>query len=89
MKNKFTKKEFTEIENLVECALSASSKDNARKYINKLRFLASKIDFGYNKNVYLEMVNCVDNASGRYHNELESNAMQMVNKVAIFCVDIE
>ena len=37
--NKFTKKEFTEIENLVECALSASSKDNARKYINKLRFL--------------------------------------------------
>ena len=35
------------------------------------------------------MVNCVDNASGRYHNELESNAMQMLNKVAIFCVDIE
>lgn len=70
MNNKFTKEEFAEIENLVECALSASSKDNARKYINKLRFLASKIDFGYNRNVYLEMVNYVDNATGRYHNEL-------------------
>jgi len=63
-KTKFTLEEFERIKQLVDCAIYASNKIEARNYINKLNFCGHNV-VGNTRNIFSVLISCVDNASGR------------------------
>lgn len=62
-KAKFTVEEYENIEELVDLAISAPNKKEAKNYINKLDFYGYNI-VGNTLNILNTLVACVDNASG-------------------------
>ena len=64
LKTKLTQAEYDEIEALVDQALSAPNKASAKKYIDRLAFLARDFE-GPAHNKLSELCAYVKNASGR------------------------
>lgn len=64
MKEKLTKEEYEEIEQLVDCALYAPNKKEAQKYINRMQSYEYSL-WGNASNILGELICCVKDASGR------------------------
>jgi len=62
-KTKFLE-EFENIKQLVDSAIYAPNKSEAKNYINKLNFYGYSI-VGNTRNIFSSLVSYVDNASGR------------------------
>ena len=68
MSRKLTPKEFDEIKNLVECAITAYTKKDAEKYVTRLRFLSNTLtyDIAPNiRNMFSELVCGATSAAGQ------------------------
>ncbi len=63
-KTKFTLEEFDNIEQLVDSAINAFNKKEAKSYINKLNFYGYGV-FGNTNNILNTLIAYVENASGR------------------------
>lgn len=63
-RTKFTLEEFENIKQLVDSAIYATNKKEAKNYINKLKFCGYNV-VGNTRNIFNTLVACVDNASGR------------------------
>lgn len=88
MRYKFTANESAKIEALVECAIAAGTKSEAKKYTNQLNFIAHDI-CGYSLNVYSELVSAVVAASGsvRDKDRLSDIAHDLLIKFQMNCVE--
>lgn len=64
MKEKLTIEEYEKIKQLVDCALDASNKKDAQKYINQMQSYEYNL-CGNARNILGELICCVKNASGR------------------------
>ncbi len=64
MKDKLSIKEYEEIKQLVDCALTAPNKKEAQKYINELSSYGYSL-YGNANIIFNELVCCVQDASGR------------------------
>lgn len=62
-KTKFSLEEFEDIKQLIDSAIYASNKKEARDYINKLNYLGYDI-VGNTRNIFSTLVSYVDNAAG-------------------------
>ncbi len=63
-KTKFTLEEFENIKKLVDAAIDAQNKKEARSYINKLNFYGYQVE-GNTRYILDSLVAYVENASGR------------------------
>ena len=79
---------MNKIEKLAECALSASNKEEAKKYIQQMRFATDDV-WGASKNIWSEMIAVIDNAAGRVSDKArkESIANQLIIKAQMSCVE--
>ncbi len=67
MKMKLSKEEYREVEELVNCAVTASTKAMAEPYIRQLEFIANCGGYGgYAFNALHDLVNSVNRAAGRH-----------------------
>lgn len=64
MNGKLTTEEYKEVERLVNCALDASNKKEAQKYIDKIQSYGSNL-YGSAGNIFGELISYVKDASGR------------------------
>lgn len=64
MKTTLTQEEYFKLEQLVECALDACSKKEAKKYIDKIPYCVYGLT-GNAHNILSTLEACVINASGR------------------------
>lgn len=64
MKEKLTKEEYEDVKQLVESALDAPNKEEAKKYIGKIRAYGFDL-YGNAKNIFEELICYVEDASGR------------------------
>lgn len=62
-KTKFTMEEYENIKQLVNSAIYASNKKEAKSYIDKLNFCGYDV-VGNTRNIFSSLVSYVDNASG-------------------------
>lgn len=63
-KGKFTLEEFENIKQLVDSAIYALNKKEAKSYINKLNFFFGYDVVGNTRNIFSSLVSYADNASG-------------------------
>lgn len=88
MKDKLTPIEMAKLQELADCALTASTKKEADKYIAQIQFLVNDV-MGYSANVLAEMISAIKNASGAVADK-ESKvefAKQLIIKADIKCVN--
>lgn len=64
MKEKLTIEEYEKIKQLVDCALDASNKKDAQKYINQMQSYEYNL-CGNARNILGELICCVEDAAGR------------------------
>ena len=64
MKEKLTKEEYEDVKQLVEFALDAQNKEEAKKYIGKIQSYGFNL-YGNAKNIFEELICYLKNASGR------------------------
>ena len=88
MKYYLTHEEMEKLENLAEFALSAHNKQDAKRYIQQMRFVINDV-WGASKNILNEMVATIDNATGMVSDKDHkvSVAKQQIIKVKMFCVE--
>ena len=66
MSNSITQEKYNEIEQLVNCALSANSKAQAEPYLQRLSFIGNAGGYtGYLATVLSSLVSSTSNAAGR------------------------
>ena len=90
MRYQFKSEEARKIEELVACAITASTKSEAKKYADKLNYIGTDV-MGYSRNVYLELVASVCSASGavREKERLVDIVQQLLCKFQMNCVESE
>ncbi len=88
MKYYLTKEEMKEIEKLADYALSAQNKQDAKRYVQQMRFAINDI-WGSSKNILNEMIAGIDNATGMVSDKATktSTAKQLIIKAQMFCVE--
>lgn len=91
MNRKLTPQEFKEIEHLVHCAITASTKRDASEYITRLNFLHRTMSYdvaGNIRNMFSELVGYTEAASGqvREKSHWESVARSALYKLESFGV---
>ena len=88
MKYYLTHEEMEKLENLAEFALSAHNKQDAKRYIQQMRFVINDV-WRASKNILNEMVATIDNATGMVSDKDHkvSVAKQQIIKVKMFCVE--
>ena len=88
MKYYLTQEEMHKMEKLADCALSAHNKQDAKKYIQQMRFAINDV-CGASKNILNEMIAAVDNAAGMVSDKASkaSTAKQLIIKAQMFCVE--
>lgn len=88
MRSKYTIKESERIEALVECALSAQTKADAKKYIDQLDCIAFDVT-GYSRGVLSEVKSMTLAAAGRVRDKerLVESAQWYLNKFLMHCVE--
>lgn len=88
MKTKLTIEEMEKIKFLFDCAVSASSKQEASTYINRLRLIGNDLTASA-KNMYSEMLASTQYAAGRVSDKTSrvNNARHLLLKLELFCVD--
>lgn len=85
MRYKITQEEFNRIEELVDAALSAPNKQEARRHTQQMNFMAPDLGGGAN-NILHELIAETENASGRVadRNRKESFARTTLYKLEMF-----
>ncbi len=88
MRKKYTLEEFEHIESLVECALTAPTKAEAKKYLSKLDYITFEVE-AYSRGVLSEVKATASAASGRVQDKerLVQTARWYLNKLKIHCVE--
>lgn len=88
MRNKYTNDEYKRIEKLVNYALSARTKAEAKKYSEQLNYVTFDVT-GYSKNVLSEIIASTIAASGSIRNKTEmvNIARQYLSKFEMLCVE--
>lgn len=81
MKEKLTIQEYKEIEQLIDCALDASNKKEAQKYIDELQSYRYFFN-GRANNILSELIGYVQDASGRV-TEKECRIDSVTSKLCI------
>ena len=88
MKDKLTPIEMAKLQELADCALTASTKKEADKYIDQMQFLVNDV-MGYSANVLAEMISAIKNTVGAVADKesKEAIARQLIIKADIQCVN--
>ena len=88
MKYYLTQEEMSKMENLADCALSVHNKQDAKRYIQQMRFAINDV-WGASKNILNEMIAAIDNATGMVSDKATkvSTAKQLIKKAQMFCVE--
>lgn len=88
MKYYLTQEEMEKLEKLADYALSARSKQDAKRYIQQMRFAINDV-WGATKNILNEMIAAIDNATGMVSDKETkvSTANQLIIKAQLFCVE--
>ena len=68
MRNKITQAEFDKIEHLVDCALSANNKAEAKRYISQIEYVCLDLH-GYANTVFHSLISSVERASGKINDK--------------------
>ena len=88
MKYYLTPEEMEKLEKLADYALSAHNKQDAKRYVQQMRFVINDV-WGASKNILNEMIAAVDNATGMVSDKTNkvSIAKQQIIKTKMFCVE--
>ena len=76
------------LEKLADYALSAHNKQDAKRYVQQMRFAINDV-WGASKNILNEMIAAVDNATGMVSDKTNkvSIAKQQIIKAKMYCID--
>jgi len=87
MRYYLTKEEMDKLENLADYALSVHSKQEAKKYIQQMKFVISDV-WGTSKNILSGMIAAVESATGTVTDKTNrvSIARQLIIKAEMYCV---
>lgn len=90
MRNKYTVEEGARVRNLVECALAAQIKAEAKKYFDQLDYISTDVG-GYSRGVLSELKLATMAASGRVRDKerLAERAHWCLGKFEMICVERE
>lgn len=88
MNHYITNEQMKEIEDRAENAMFVSSKEKAKKDIDRIRFIIGDV-WGSNRNILSEMANAVSNASGSVADKETKVriAREQLIKARMFCVE--
>lgn len=88
MKYYLTQEEMEKLEKLADYALSAHNKQDAKRYVQQMRFAINDV-WGASKNILNEMIAAVDNATGMVSDKTNkvSIAKQQIIKAKMYCID--
>lgn len=88
IRDKITEKEYEEISELVQNAISANNKREAKPFIDKLEFLGKDL-IASTRIMYSELVAATISASGRIANKefYVNDANMLLIKLKLFCVE--
>ena len=88
MKYYLTPEEMEKLEKLADYALSAHNKQDAKRYIQQMRFVINDV-WGASKNILNEMVATVSDATGQVADKAHrvSIANQLIIKAKMNCVE--
>ena len=88
MKYYLTQEEMEKLEKLADCALSAHNKQDAKRYVQQMRFAINDV-WGASKNMLNEMVAAVSDATGQVADKAHrvSVANQLIIKAKMNCVE--
>ena len=88
MKYYLTPEEMEKLEKLADYALSAHNKQDAKRYVQQMRFVINDV-WGASKNMLNEMVATIDNATGMVSDKDHKVcvAKQQIIKAKMFCVE--
>ena len=76
------------LEKLADYALSAHNKQDAKRYVQQMRFAINDV-WGASKNILNEMIAAVDDATGMVSDKTNkvSIAKQQIIKAKMYCID--
>lgn len=88
MKYYLTQEEMEKLEKLADYALSAHNKQDAKRYVQQMRFAINDV-WGASKNILNEMIAAVDDATGMVSDKTNkvSIAKQQIIKAKMYCID--
>ena len=88
MKYYLTQEEMEKLENLADYALSSHNKQDAKRYVQQMRFVINDV-WGASKNMLNEMVAAVSDATGQVADKARrvSIANEWIIKAKMNCVE--